>query len=97
MSRLEFTPKARQDVEDIWSYSVEQFGIEKAESYLRDIQRACETVAKNPRRGVGCDHIRAGYRKVSVGSHVVFYRVVERSVIVVRVLRQRMDFESRLP
>ena len=96
MKRLEFTPKAQRDIEDIWSYSVERFGFDKAESYVRDIQRACETIAKDSRRGVACDHIRAGYRKFSVGSHVVFFRVVETSVIVVRILHQSMDFESRL-
>ena len=35
MRRLEFTPRARRDIEEIWEYSVERFGFEKAEAYLR--------------------------------------------------------------
>ncbi len=51
MRRIEFTPKARHDIEDIWDYSLERFGFDRAETYLREIQRAAETVAEDPRRG----------------------------------------------
>jgi toxin ParE1/3/4 len=73
MRRVEFTPKARRDLEEIWEYSLERFGLDKAEAYLRDIQRAVMTVTEDPRRGLGCDQIRPGYRRFSVGSHVLFF------------------------
>ena len=96
MRRLEFTPKARRDIEEIWAYSLERFGLDKAEAYLRGIQRAAETVTEDPRRGVACDEIRAGYRKFSVGSHVLFFRASVIRVVIVRILHQRMDFERHL-
>jgi ParE-like toxin of type II ParDE toxin-antitoxin system len=46
MWRLEFTPRARRDIEEIWEYSFERFGLDKAEAYLREIQRAAMTVAE---------------------------------------------------
>jgi len=46
MRRVEFTPKARRDLEEIWEYSLERFGLDKAEAYLRDIQRAVMTVTR---------------------------------------------------
>ena len=58
MRRLEFTPRARRDIEEIWQYSFEQFGLDKADAYLRDIQRAALTVTEDPRRGLACDEIR---------------------------------------
>ena len=97
MRPIEFTPKARHDIEDIWDYSLERFGFDRAETYLREIQRAAETVAEDPRRGVVCDSIRSGYRKFSVGSHVLFYRVPDERIVIVRILHQRMDFERHLP
>ena len=57
------SPRARRDIDDIWNYSLERFGFDRAEAYLRDIQRAAETVAEDPRRGLACDEIRRGYRK----------------------------------
>ena len=94
--RVEFTPGARRDIEEIWQYSVERFGSARTEAYLRDIQRAAEAIAEDPRRGRPCEDIRAGYRKFSVGSHVLFFRVAAERVIVVRILHRRMDFENRL-
>ena len=94
--RVEFTPAAGRDIENIWRHSFEQFGLRQAEAYLRDIQHAAQTVADDPRRGRSCDDIRAGYRKFSVGSHVLFYRVADETVIVVRILHRRMDFERHL-
>ncbi len=97
MRRIEFTPKAQRDIEEIWDYSFERFGFEKAEAYLRELQRAAETVAEDPRRGLACDNIRSGYRKFPVGSHIVFFRASEIRIVIVRILHQRMDFERHLP
>jgi len=93
---IEFTPKARRDIEDIWGHSLERFGVDTAEAYLRDIKRAAETVANDPRRGRACDDVRAGYRKFSVGAHVLFFKTFENKVVIVRILHQRMDFERHL-
>jgi toxin ParE1/3/4 len=95
--RIEFTPKAQRDIREIWDCSVERFGFEKAEAYLRELQRATETVAEDPRRGYACDNIRSGYRKFPVGSHIVFFRASESRIVTVRILHQRMDFERHLP
>lgn len=97
MRRIEFTPKAQRDVEEIWDYSFERFGFEKAEAYLRELQRAAETVAEDPRRGLACDNIRSGYRKFPVGSHILFFRASESRIVIVQILHQRMDFERHLP
>jgi toxin ParE1/3/4 len=94
--RLEFTPRARRDIEEIWEYPFERFGLDKAEAYLRGIQRAAMTVTEDPRRGFGCDEIRSGYRKFSVGSHVLFFRTSAAHGVIVRILHARMDFDRHL-
>jgi toxin ParE1/3/4 len=96
MRRLEFTPRARRDIQDIWEYSAQRFGDERAEAHIQEIERAAQTIAEDPRRGRPCDEVRQDYRKFSVGSHVLFFREARRAVVIVRVLHQRMDFEPRL-
>lgn len=61
--------------------------------YLSAIDRVFERLAENPQIGHSCDQIRAGYRKHVVGRHVVFYRVIDTGIEVVRILHQNMDFE----
>ena len=93
MSRYVVSPRARADLEDIWDYTAERWGPSQAEEYIRLLQHAIETVADNPRKGRSCDEVREGYRKYSVGSHVLFYRSIKVGIDIVRVLHGRMDFE----
>jgi toxin ParE1/3/4 len=92
MRRLDFTPRARRDIEEIWDYSADQFGLDQADLYLRGIQRAAMTVAEDPRRGLACDEIRSGYRKFSAGSHILFFKASTTRVVIVRILHRQMDF-----
>jgi len=91
-----FSPRARGDLEEIWSYTAERWAQTQAESYMRTIQEAIESVAITPRRGRNCDEIRPGYFKLAVGSHIVFYRLTKSAIDVVRILHQRMDFTRHL-
>jgi len=47
--------------------------------------------------GQDCSDIRAGYFKISCGSHFLFYRLTADGVDVVRILHERMDYDSHLP
>ncbi|WP_370690110.1 type II toxin-antitoxin system RelE/ParE family toxin [Phenylobacterium sp.] len=90
------SPLARKDLEGIWAYSRERWGVDQAERYLRDIQRGVESAAAHPRRGRACDDISPGYFKLAVGSHLLFYRQAGLDIDVVRILHQRMDFDRHL-
>jgi toxin ParE1/3/4 len=96
MTHNVLSPRAQRDIDEIWDYSASIWGVQQAEVYVRQIRRAVEIVAEDPRRGRSCDNIRAGYRKYPAGSHFVFYRVVEGGIDVVRILHQRMDFDQHL-
>ncbi|GFG87209.1 MAG: type II toxin-antitoxin system RelE/ParE family toxin [Mycolicibacter algericus] len=95
--RYLLSPAARADLEQIWDYTADRWGVDQAEEYLRELQYAIERLAANPRIGRTCDEIRPGYRKLSAGSHTLFYRLTADAVVdVVRVLHQRMDTERHL-
>lgn len=96
MTRCLLTPRARQDIDEIWDYSAERWGDGQAEAYFRQIQAGIERIADDPRKGRSCEAIRAGYFKYKVGSHVLFYRVSDRGATIVRVLHERMDFSRHL-
>jgi toxin ParE1/3/4 len=97
VSQYLLSPAAQADLEQIWDYARGRWGVDQAEEYLRELQRAIERAAANPRIGRACDEIRPGYRKLAAGSHTLFYRVTAGAVIdVVRVLHQRMDVDRHL-
>ncbi len=96
MKRYRLSRLAEADLESIWAYSEANWGVDQAEAYVRDLQRAIEATAANPRLGRACDEIRSGYCKRTVGSHVVFYRLGAGIIDVIRILHQRMDFDRHL-
>lgn len=95
-SNFSLVPAARADLDGIWEYTVQQWGLDQAEFYVGKIRAAVELLAHNPRRGRTCSEIRVGYFKYVVGSHVIFYRPLDRGIVVMRILHGRMDFDSNL-
>jgi toxin ParE1/3/4 len=93
--RPEFAPRALADLGGIRRYSVDNWGLERAEAYLEaidtTIQRICE------RRITGRPVAGRLYRYYRSESHYFFFRVVGSRLIVLRVLHSSMDFQRHLP
>lgn len=88
-SRL--TPAAQRDLSSIWDHTEERWDAGQAEKYVGEIRAAIERIAEDPARGRSCDDIREGYRRYSIGSHLLFYVDRGDGVDVIRILHQRMD------
>ena len=96
MTRFTLSPLARADLDGIWDHTSKRWDDDQAETYLRMIQAAIETVAANPRLGRRCDEVRPGYRRHRAGAHLIFYRETSDAIDVVRVLHEKMDSGSYL-
>lgn len=96
MSGFVLTPRARTDLQAVWTYTADRWSVEQADRYTRLIHRAIQIVAVDPRRWRSCDQVRSGYYKYPVGSHVLFFRKHNSGILVVRILHQSMDFERHL-
>ncbi|HWU13425.1 MAG TPA: type II toxin-antitoxin system RelE/ParE family toxin [Caulobacter sp.] len=89
-------PRARRDLQEAWTYSRDQWGARRADSYVRDLNAAILRIGAHPMAGQACDEIRPGYRKHPAGSHMLFYQIREDAVVVIRVLHQQMDVQDKL-
>ena len=96
MADFRLTPAALRDLEGIWRYTVQQWGVAQAERYLDTLNASFESLAHAPLSAPACEHIRPGYRRQQVERHAVYYRIEDASVIVVRVLHERMDAPRHL-
>ncbi len=96
MNRLALAPAAQADLDGIWDYTARHWGADQAELYLTAIRDACLDLAKGVRPSRPVD-IRSGYRKLAVGSHVLFFRIADDGgIVVVRILHRAMDVERNL-
>ncbi|PTM42653.1 type II toxin-antitoxin system RelE/ParE family toxin [Bosea sp. 124] len=93
--RYRLSPRALTDLEEIWSYPAARWSPEQAESYHTTIMATFEGLAAGRKQGRPVD-VRAGYWKYPVGSHLVFYRLSETGIDVMRLLHQRMDVRRHL-
>ena len=96
MAGYALSPAAQADLDEIWDYTVGRWGMAQAERYTRDIQATCEALGGSTLIGLSAEDIRAGYRKIGVGSHVMYYREREDTLEIVRILHRRMDVARHL-
>jgi toxin ParE1/3/4 len=88
--------KAVADLEEIWLYTVEKWSVNQADRYYNLIFDEVSYICKNINSGKSMEHVRKGYRASKVKSHFTFYRIVNNTVEVIRILHERMDIENRL-
>ena len=89
--------KAVEDLENIWTYTLQKWSIEQADRYYNLIINEIEFITENFMSGKSMDHIKSGYRASIVKSHLIFYRKSQNNQVeIIRILHQRMDIESRI-
>ena len=88
--------KAVSDLGEIWIYTVEKWSKEQGDRYYQLIFDEINYICKNSTAGKSMEHIRKGYRASKVKSHLIFYRIVNNTIEVIRILHESMDIENRL-
>lgn len=94
LPRVVWSPEADRDLLDIWAYYARVESPEVADNLLREIDRAGEAIGENPLLSRQRDELIAGLRSVVVRPHVIFFRIKNGAVEVVRVLHGRRDFPA---
>jgi len=89
-------PKARSDIDAIWDYTVQSWGVQQALHYLNRLRDVCTELADNPELGKCRDELYKGLRVYPSGKHLVFYLIIENGIDVVRILHGSMDVQRHL-
>ena len=88
---LVLSPQAEEDFTDILQYTLQTWGDRQMNAYRAVIDKALHTLLQNPLIGQVRSDISLHHRSFPAGQHVVYYRVSQRSILVARILHQRMD------
>ena len=94
--RYDLTPAAKADLRDIWLYTLEQWNEKQAGRYLQQLEQCCEQLVDRPELGTARDDLRAGYRSILEGRHIIIYRHQLGRIEIVRFLHQRMDTKRHI-
>ncbi len=85
MNQYQISPEAREDLDEIWLY-IAHDSPDTADKYIHAIVSRFPTLASMPLMGRERPELSPGLRSFVVGHHVIFYRLFDSGVEVVRVL-----------
>lgn len=87
----ELSLDADQDIEAIFDYTADEFGVGQAVTYVGGFEAAFERLLDNPELGRDRKDIRSGLRSMVQESHVIFYRILSDRIRIVRILHGSRD------
>ena len=90
---------AEKDIEKILTYTIDNWGINQFHKYRKLIMDSLDIIGNDPEVSTSRkrEELFSGCRAYSFGKHIIFYRVKNNLVEIVRILHQKMDFESHIP
>jgi toxin ParE1/3/4 len=91
---VSWSPEAEQDLLAIWIHVAREASPDVADEQLRSVDRACEVLAEWPHSGRARDELFRGVRSIVVDPYVVFYRVGNSAIEIIRVLHGRRDVDA---
>lgn len=82
---------AERDIEEIYTYSLINFGERKAEQYYQKLESKLLSIAETPYLGRDFGFVKTGVYRSNYISHSIYYQLIPSGILVLRVLHQQMD------
>lgn len=89
--QVSFSPNAERNLEQIEDYIADQGNAKAAAKVVDEIVDRCDKLADMPRSGRARDEIAPGVRSATSGMYVIYYRVHEDKVEILRVWHGARD------
>ena len=86
MGNYKLSKDAQADVIRIHQHGVRNYGEAQADIYYAELFERFELIADQPYLYPSADWIRSGYRRSICGAESIFYRVIDNSVEIMRIL-----------
>ncbi len=97
MAKVILRQEAIDDLNDIWTYTFEEWSEKQADKYYATLEFACIQIGQNPELGKEYEGINSNLLGLRTGKHIIFYQVInEQEIEIIRILHERMDLKKRL-
>jgi toxin ParE1/3/4 len=91
--KLIISKQATVDLTDIWSY-IALDNYEAADVFIDKLYASCKNIAKIPEMGRPRDELLPGLRCLTHKGYIIFYRIGNQKLEIIRVLNGCMDIDS---
>jgi len=96
MKPVRLSQEADKDLEEIFDYTFQEFGLNQAIDYISGFDASFDNISQNPEIGRERTEIRENLRSLIKGKHVIFYRVLNDYIRIVRILHGSQDLVKLL-
>lgn len=96
MENYKLSSKAEFDLTVMYEFGISMFGLIQAQKYFFEMHNTFELLSAN--RDLGRDAFEYIYelKRLTFKSHTIFYLINSNSILIIRVLSRRMDYEFNL-
>lgn len=88
--------KTQEDIDEIYEFGSNEFGKNKSLDYLIELRAHFQFLLDNPIIGKHRSEIKEGLYSFPYASHIIFYRVFNTHIRIVRVLHGSRDLKKFL-
>ncbi|AMN44727.1 type II toxin-antitoxin system RelE/ParE family toxin [Rhodoplanes sp. Z2-YC6860] len=92
--RLFWSPDAEEDLISAWLYGASEWSPIVADEHLHLLWRTARRLLDHSELGKARDELAPGVRSLPADPHMIFYRIENANIQIVRVLHQREDIDG---
>lgn len=88
MPSYKLSPNAEADLDRIFDFGIDTFGLDQAIAYMGKLKNRFEDIAESPFHYPSVEHIRVGYRRSVCGVHSIYFRIHSGEVEIMRLINR---------
>ena len=96
MDVYKLSGKAEIDLAEMYEFGIYKFGLLQAQKYFLGMHDVFQVLAENPNLGRDASMFIENLKRFTYQAHTIFYLPQEEGLFILRVLSQRMDYETHL-
>ena len=93
MKQYIISPEANKDLEEIIDYFASR-NIDAGERFIDEFNKKCRYLANFPNMGRSYSDVKDYLRGVSLNGYIIFYRVTDIGIEILRVVSGYRDYQS---
>jgi toxin ParE1/3/4 len=94
MARIQRTRAALNDLLDLWVIIADAPGTNRANAFIKKIEKTLLTLSKQPMMGRARPELRDNLRSFPVNPYILFYEPRDDGILLVRVIHGRRDIDA---
>lgn len=96
MLNIRLAPRAEQDLEEIFDYTVKTWSYNQAVKYQSELYIGFLNIGSQPKIGRHYIFKSGNYRYLHTNRHLIFYKEEKENIIIVRILHESMDLKNKI-